>query len=57
MSDPMTHIRIERGEIVPGFLAGTPGIGTEVGRASSRRMGEKPGSTWLFGRELGVMAR
>ena len=34
MSDPMTHIRIERGETVPGFLAGTPGIGTEVGRAA-----------------------
>jgi hypothetical protein len=32
MSDPMTQIRIERGETVPGFLAGTPGIGTEVGR-------------------------
>ena len=34
MSDPMTHIRIEKGEPVPGFLAGTPGIGADVGRAA-----------------------
>lgn len=32
MSDPMTSIRIEKGETVPGFLAWTPGIGSEVGR-------------------------
>jgi hypothetical protein len=34
MSNPMTHVRIERGETVPGFLAGTPGIGAEAGRAA-----------------------
>jgi hypothetical protein len=34
MSAPMTHIRIERGETVPGFLAGTPGIGADLGRAA-----------------------
>jgi hypothetical protein len=34
MSAPMTHIRIERGETVPGFLAGTPGIVEALGRAA-----------------------
>jgi len=34
MSAPMTHIRIEKGETVPGFLAGTSGIVEALGRAA-----------------------
>jgi hypothetical protein len=34
MSNPMTHIRIEKGETIPNFLGWTPGIGAAVGRAA-----------------------
>ena len=34
MSNPMTQVRIEKGETVPNFLGWTPGIGAALGRAA-----------------------